>query len=70
MKRITGNFLLQSGKDFPLDCELFSYLDGNTALTAVLGNIAGDKTIIAGCSPGRNGQNRYRPARARIGSVL
>ena len=58
MKRITGNFLLQSGKDFPLDCELFSYLDGNTALTAVLGNIAGDKTIIAGCEPEQNGTKR------------
>jgi microcystin-dependent protein len=44
-----GNFLTQSNKDFPLDCDTLAALQANTALVAALGNVAGDKLILAGC---------------------
>lgn len=49
MKRTIGNFLLQGNKDFPVDCELFEAMQANISLTAIIGNLAGDKTILAGC---------------------
>lgn len=53
-----GNFLNQPNKDFPLDCETLSILQANTALVAVLGNIAGDKLILTGCELTNNGTQR------------
>lgn len=46
----TGNFLTQPNKDFPLDCETLDMLQAGAALTAVLGNMAGDKLILTGCA--------------------
>lgn len=44
-----GNFLGQSNRDFPLDCETLDFLQANQELLAVLGQIGGDKTILSGC---------------------
>lgn len=50
MKATIGNFLTQSNKDFPLDCETLNYINNNASMIATLGNIAGDKTILTGCT--------------------
>jgi microcystin-dependent protein len=39
-----------------MDCETMDALQNNVALTAILGNIAGDRTILSGCEPA--GANR------------
>ena len=57
-KWILGNFLSQANKDFPVDCELFAALQSNQAMLAIIGNIAGDKTILYGCEPEANGTRR------------
>ena len=49
MDKIVGRYLDQYNKDFPLDCETLAYLAENQALCEVIGNIAGDKTILYGC---------------------
>jgi microcystin-dependent protein len=49
MEKTLGNFTSQPNRDFPLDCETLAALQDNAALAAILGNIAGDKTILAGC---------------------
>lgn len=46
----TGNFLNQPDRDFPLDCETLDVLQAGAALAAVLGNVAGDKLILTGCT--------------------
>lgn len=58
MKTTIGNFLIQSNKDFPVDAELFDSLQTNTAMLAVIGNIAGDKSILLGCEPEQNNTKR------------
>lgn len=58
MDKVTGNFLIQSNKDFPLDCETLDALQTNLALLSVLGNIAGDKVILRGCELSHNGATR------------
>lgn len=58
MDKILGNYLTQSNRDFPLDAETLNYIQNNDALTAILGNIGGDKIILAGCEPMNNGANR------------
>lgn len=58
MDKVTGNFLTQSNKDFPLDCETLDALQTNMALLSVLGNIAGDKVILRGCELSQNGATR------------
>lgn len=50
MDKINGNYLNQQTPDFPLDCETLQYLSDNTKLCELLGNIAGDKVIIKGCT--------------------
>lgn len=50
MDRITGNYLGQTDRDFPFDCETLEYMATNTQMCAMLGNIAGDKTILYGCT--------------------
>lgn len=58
MDNITGNFLTQANKDFPLDCETLEYLQNLSAITAALGNIGGDKIVISGCTANREGTRR------------
>lgn len=58
MEKITGNFLTQANKDFPLDCETLDYLQKLTALVAVLGNVAGDRVVLMGCEPNSEGTRR------------
>lgn len=53
-----GNFLTQPNKDFPLDCDTLDMLQASTALTAALGNIAGDKLILTGCDLTNNNTQR------------
>ena len=48
MKQTVGRFLLQPNKNFPVDCETLDALQTNIALLQVLGNLAGDKTILLG----------------------
>jgi len=51
MKRTVGNFLSQSSRTFPLDCELFANaMQDNQSLLAIIGNIAGNKAILQGCT--------------------
>lgn len=49
MKTILGNYTGQGSRNFPADCELFSGIQQNMAILAVIGNIAGDKAILKGC---------------------
>ncbi len=49
MQKILGNYLTQPDKDFPLDAETLDYLQELTALSAIVGNISGDKTVLYGC---------------------
>ncbi|WP_418450197.1 hypothetical protein [Alistipes sp.] len=58
MKQILGRFLAQENRDFPVDCETFDYLQANTAMVAILGNIAGDKAILQGCDLSLNNTRR------------
>lgn len=58
MDKITGNFLSQANKDFPLDCETLEYLQNLAALAAALGNIGGDKIVISGCAVNSEGTRR------------
>lgn len=53
-----GNFTSQENKDFPMDCETLDMMQRNTALTAALGNIAGDKLILTGCDLTNGGSQR------------
>lgn len=58
MKKITGNFLTQSNRDFPLDCETLDYLQSLSDLAAVIGNIGGDRVVLMGCELRREGAER------------
>lgn len=58
MKQTIGRFLLQPNKNFPVDCEALDALQTNIALMQVVGNIAGDKTILLGCEPEQNNTRR------------
>lgn len=58
MEKITGNFLTQANKDFPLDCETLDYLQKLAALAAIAGNIAGDRVVLWGCAPNSEGTRR------------
>lgn len=58
MEKIIGNYLTQSNRDFPFDAETLDYIQGNAAMLAMLGNIGGDKIILAGCDLTNNGANR------------
>lgn len=58
MEKITGNFLTQANKDFPLDCETLDYLQKLAALAALAGNIAGDRVVLWGCEPNSEGTRR------------
>lgn len=58
MKQTIGRFLLQPNKNFPIDCETLDALQTNIALLQVLGNLAGNKTILLGCEPEQNDTRR------------
>ena len=58
INKILANYLTQPNRDFPLDCETLDYAQKNDALLAVIGNIAGDRTILLGCELTNNGTNR------------
>lgn len=58
MKKIIGNFLKQANRDFPLDCETLDYLQALTTMTAIIGNVAGDKIVLYGCEPNTEGTRR------------
>lgn len=58
MKQTLGRLLFQPNKDFPLDCETLSDIQNNISMVAVLGNIAGDKTILQGCALEHNNTRR------------
>ena len=58
MKQILGRFLLQPNKDFPADCEMLDYAQTNLHVVSILGNLAGDKTVLWGCIPTGGGTQR------------
>ena len=58
MEKITGNFLTQPNKDFPLDCETLDYQQQLVALATVIGNIAGDRVVLLGCAANEAGTHR------------
>lgn len=50
MKKINGNYTTQSQNNFPIDCETLKYIQDNRQMVEILGNIAGDKVILNGCT--------------------
>ncbi len=46
MDKITGNYLTQANKDFPLDCETLDYLQRLVDMAVLAGNIAGDRVVL------------------------
>lgn len=58
MEKISGNFLTQANKDFPLDCETLDYMQKLAALAALAGNIAGDRVVLCGCEANADGTRR------------
>lgn len=50
MEKILGNYTTQSLPQFPLDCETMQYIQENAAIAELIGNIAGDKIILSGCT--------------------
>lgn len=58
MDKISGNFLTQANKDFPLDCETLDYMQTLAALAALAGNIGGDRVVLWGCEANREGTRR------------
>lgn len=76
MEKITGNFLTQANKDFPLDCETMDYLQKLAVLSAMVGNIGGDRIVLCGCEANNDGTQRnpgyvfLRTTEAPEGEVL
>lgn len=58
MKKINANYTAQSNNKFPLDCETLEYIQNNRQMVEILGSIAGDKTILYGCTPNSAGTTR------------
>lgn len=58
MKIVVGNFTSQSQPSFPGDAEMLASMQDNTLMMAILGNIAGDKSIISGCELANGGTER------------
>lgn len=50
MDKTEGNYTNQSTPDFPFDCETLAYIATNRKMCEMLGNIAGDKIILQGCT--------------------
>lgn len=49
MERVIGNYTSQENRSFPLDCETLESIQDNIDMLGALGNMVGDKTILAGC---------------------
>lgn len=58
MDKITGNYLTQANKDFPLDCETLDYLQQLVDMAVLAGNIAGDRVVLYGCKANSEGTHR------------
>lgn len=58
MDKIIANYTTQPDNSFPLDCETMKYVEDNRAMAEMLGNIAGDKVILAGCTLQNSGTQR------------
>lgn len=58
MDKITGNFLTQPNRDFPLDCETLDMLQTGMRMVSLLGNLAGDRVILRGCGLSSDGSMR------------
>ena len=58
MKKINGNYTTQPQSNFPLDCETLQYIQDNRQMVEILGNIAGDKVILHGCTLNSGGTAR------------
>ena len=58
MEKILGNYLNQPNRDFPLDAETLDYLQQLAGMSAILGNIAGDRVILRGCELSGGGIRR------------
>lgn len=58
MEKITGNYLTQANRDFPLDCETLDYMQRLVALATLAGNIGGDKVVLYGCEANADGTRR------------
>ncbi|WP_289740919.1 tail fiber protein [Muribaculum intestinale] len=58
MDKITGNYLTQVNKDFPLDCETLDYLQRLVDMAVLAGNIAGDRVVLYGCEANSEGTHR------------
>lgn len=50
MKKVLGNYTSQSNRDFPLDCETLEAIKNNQKIAEIIGNLAGDKCILFGCT--------------------
>lgn len=57
-KQTILRLLLQANKQFPIDCEMLDTQQQNTALVQALGNAVGDRAILYGCAPEKNGAAR------------
>lgn len=58
MDKVTGNFLNQGSRDFPLDCETLDGLQGLSGLVEMIGNVGGDKVVLWGCELSGDGSRR------------
>ena len=50
MKKVNGNYMTQSQNNFPFNGETLQYIQNNRQMVEILGNIAGDKVILHGCT--------------------
>ncbi|MEG1540253.1 MAG: tail fiber protein [Muribaculaceae bacterium] len=55
--RTIGNYTVQENRDFPLDAEGLLAIQDNIAMCEIIGNIAGDKVILAGCEVANDGKH-------------
>lgn len=51
--------IIEKDKAFPLDAETFTAIQESITMTAMLGNIAGDRIIVSGCDTYNYGASRY-----------
>ena len=58
MDKLTGNFLTQPNRDFPLDCETLEMFQTAIRMVSALGNISGDRVILRGCGKSGDGVSR------------
>ena len=56
--KIIGNYTNQEQRDFPLDAEGLATIQDNIVAVELIGRLAGDKAIIAGCESNEAGTRR------------